>query len=274
MDHFPREPALSSRALTVHLIHEDAADYAALLKQRAPQLDVEILEAASARPDQLAEIEILLVSRCPPDVIAKAKRLRWLQCSNAGVDFLIPLRNQLDKVIITNARGIHGDVMADYAMATITMHVWDMAGLIRDQAARRWQLKFVPALAGSTLLVVGLGAIGEAVAQRARASGMRVIGVKRRQGDSSRSSADEVHTADALPQLLPRADFVVLVLPSTPLTQKMFGRAEFASMKSTAFLVQHGARKYCRRNGSRGRSCKRPAGRCRPQCIRDRASTR
>jgi phosphoglycerate dehydrogenase-like enzyme len=232
-----QRPSLPSHPITVHLIHDEADDYAARIKQRAPHIGVKILDAEHATKAELAEMEILLVARCAPTLLAEAKRLRWLQCTNAGVDFLIPLREALAEVAVTNARGIHGDVMADYAMGTIIMHVWDMAGLLRDQAQRRWQPKFVPALAGKTMLVVGLGAIGEVVARRAKAAGMQVIGVKRTGSPEPNPDADEVHGVDRLMALLPRADFVVLVVPSTPQTQAMIGRRELAAMKSGAFLV-------------------------------------
>jgi phosphoglycerate dehydrogenase-like enzyme len=223
--------------VVVHLIHDEADDYAARIKQHAPHIEVKILDPEHSTKAELAEMEILLVARCAPELLADAKRLRWLQCTNAGIDFLLPLSRQLAGVAITNARGIHGDVMADYAIGTIIMHVWDMAGLLRDQAERRWRVKFVPALAGSTMLVVGLGAIGEVVARRGKASGMRVIGVTRSGAAGSHPDADEIHGVDALMTLLPRADFIVLVVPSTPHTQRMIGERELAAMKPSAFLV-------------------------------------
>jgi phosphoglycerate dehydrogenase-like enzyme len=220
----------------VDIIHEQAEDYASLLQQRSPAIETRIVSSTRSSQAEIENIEILLVSTCPAAILAHAKNLRWLQCTNAGVDFLEPLAAQLKGVLISNARGIHADVMADYSIAMITNWTWNIRALLRQQTARSWLPKFVDCLAGKTLLVIGLGAIGIAIAERAKSAGLRVLGVKRHPL-TELDSVDEVHVPEGLASVLPRADFVVIAAPSTAMTRKMIAARELALMKRSAFLV-------------------------------------
>ena len=100
------------------------------------------------------------------------------------------------------------------------------------QRRHEWDPRYGRSVAGSTIALVGLGAIGGAVAERARALDMHVIGIRRSYTPGATSPlTDELFGPDALHEVLGRADAVVLSAPSTPETQDLFDAAAFAAMK-------------------------------------------
>ena len=107
--------------------------------------------------------------------------------------------------------------------------------LVNAQSRREWQPLFTDHLKGKTLLIVGVGHLGGAGARQAKRCGLYVIGV-RRSGRSHRY-CDEVVGQAGLHEVLPRADFIVVTVPSTSATDGMIGKREFALMKKTAGFV-------------------------------------
>lgn len=158
-----------------------------------------------------------------------------------------------------------GDIIADVVMAGVTMLHWDFRRLMRNQADKQWNSCHVAPLADRTLGVVGLGAIGATIARRAKSAGMTVVGSKR---DISVpvEVVDRLFDANALSDLLPLCDFLVLALPATPETVGLIGAAEIARMKTEAFLINIPG-EHCR--GSRTHQV--PGGRCDARRVRARA---
>jgi phosphoglycerate dehydrogenase-like enzyme len=181
------------------------------------------------------DAEAAMAWQIPLDWLQEAPHLRWLQLTTAGADHLLDVAGALGHVVVTNARGIHGDLMADFAMAAIGMLQWDAPRLLRDQQARRWESRSTVPLAGRTLGVIGLGAIGGEIARRGAAAGMHVLGVRRT--PTPMHGVDEVFPATALRAVLPRCDFVVVVVPRTRMTEHLIGGAELAAMASRSFLI-------------------------------------
>lgn len=221
----------------VFVYHARAQAYRRLIAARFPDVTVACGHDEASLARHFPDAEIVIAATFPAPALSLAERLSWIQCTNAGVDFLIPVRRRIRAkgITVTNASGIHGDVMADYVMAALVMLQWNFRRIFEDQAARRWKPREFEPLAEKTVGVVGLGAIGGDVARRAKAAGMTVLGVRRRPGRVE--GVDRVFSAGALARMLPLCDFVVLAVPSTPQTRAMIGRAELAAMKRSAFLV-------------------------------------
>ncbi|WP_027515803.1 D-2-hydroxyacid dehydrogenase [Bradyrhizobium sp. WSM1417] len=222
--------------VTIVLSHPDAELYARLVADRFPQ----VRTIVAPNPGQLArcikDADAILASSLPIDLFEHAKKLRWIQCPVAGVDSIMPSRERIGHITVTNARGIHGDIIADFVMAGITMLHWDFRKLLRDQAERRWTARFVAPLAEKTLGVVGLGSIGATIARRAKSAGMTVVGSKR-DVSSSIDGVDRLFAPEALKEMLPLCDFVVLAVPATPTTVSLIGAPEIALMRRDAFLI-------------------------------------
>ena len=217
------------------IYHRRADELTELIGTRVPDLEIAAGFDDATLSRHLPDAEILLCFQLPAAALARAERLRWIQLTSAGAEQLLPGRAWLSRVTVTNTRGIHVDLMADYALGMIAVLQWDVARALRDQQARTWEQRLILPLAGQTLLVVGAGAIGSEIVRRGAACGLRVIAVKRTPG--AVEGAAEVVTADRLAEALPRADYVVLVVPVTAQTRRMIGEVQLRAMKRTARLI-------------------------------------
>ncbi len=218
--------------------------------------DDEILDArdAASRRALIPTADVLFATRLRPDEVAGARRLRWIHSSAVGVGgVLVP--GVVDRpVIVTNARGLYSEAIAEHALSLLLALRRGLPRAFASQIERRWaqqelSTREAAALSHSTLLVVGLGSIGGRVAAMASALGMRVLGIRRRLDQPVPAGVSEVAAPDRLPDLLPSADALVLAAPTTSSTRTMMGEREFRLMKRTAFLV----------NVARGRLVDEPA---------------
>ncbi len=212
-----------------------AEHYRSALAERFPDVEVAAGNDEAHLGEHIGDAEILLTFRFPTEVLSRARRLRWIQLTSAGAEQVLAAPEWRRDIAVTNTRGIHGEAMAEYTATVMLALQWRLPALIRDQQARRWQPELVRPIAGATLGVVGLGAIGGAVARRAASLGMRVVGVKRTPAPVP--GVDRVYGPSALREMLPECDFVVLVVPTTGETRRMIGAFELAAMKPGAFLV-------------------------------------
>ena len=190
--------------------------------------------------------EVVLGWAVRPENFARAKRLRWIQVTAAGVGPMLFPALVESPVILTNGRGLHAAAMAEHTLGVMFAFVRKLH-LARDaQRERRWlqrELWSEPPdfgeLAGSTIGLVGFGAVGTAIAVRARALGLTVIAV-RRHPVSDPAPAHEQWGVERLPELLARADWLVLAAPHTGETRGLIGRGELARIKPGAVLVNLG----------------------------------
>lgn len=225
-----------SPALTILLNHPAAESYARLIGERFPQVRAIVAPDPAQLEQHIGEADALLAFRFPVEVFDKAKKLRWFQCTGAGVDSIFSIRDKVGHITVTNARGIHGDIIADYVMAGVTMLHWNFRKLLREQAEREWKPSYVAPLADKTLGVVGLGSIGRTIARRAKSAGMTVFGSKR-DVSASVEGVDRLFASDALRDLLPLCDFVALAVPATAETKGLIGATEIGCMRRDAFLI-------------------------------------
>ena len=159
----------------------------------------------------------------------------WLQTASTGVDHEIYAALLASGRTITNAPGVHGGPIAEYVFAHILDHAKRIPQHRAAMAERAWRPLDSIELAGQTIGIVGYGGIGEAIASRAQAFGMRAIATKRR---PPQDDALDLHlTPDQLPQLLRASDYVVLCCPLTDETLGLIGPAELASMRPSALLI-------------------------------------
>lgn len=164
-----------------------------------------------------------------------ATELEWVHVAGAGVDAVLFPELADSEVIVTNARGVFDDAIAEYVLGLMLAFVKDLPTTLELQRRREWRHRESERLAGRHVLVVGAGGIGRAVGRIARAVGMTTGGVAR----DARHDPDlgEVVAQSDLTDVLPTADFVVLAVPLTEETRGMFGREELSSMSSSARLI-------------------------------------
>jgi phosphoglycerate dehydrogenase-like enzyme len=163
--------------------------------------------------------------------------LRWLQAPVAGVErYIFPELANSD-VTLTNMAGIYSDQIADHAIMFLLMFARGMNIYFRRQLARNWQMDVpVTHVADQTLGVVGLGGIGNEVARRGHALGMSVLAVDAKPR-AKPDYVEELWSIDHLDELLAQADFVILCIPHTPETVKLFTLPRLQRMKPTAHLI-------------------------------------
>ena len=173
------------------------------------------------------------------DAWDRAGDLRWIQSASAGVDGLLFPGLVESHVVLTNARGVFDDAIAEWVVGVIALFAKDVLGVLERQRRGEWSHRETERLAGRNVLVVGVGPIGRAVARSCGSLGMRVRGVGRtaRPGDEA---FEAILGLDELADALPWADFVVDALPATSETRHAFGAEAFAAMNPRARFVNFG----------------------------------
>lgn len=207
--------------------------------------DVEfVMTTWNELPQTLGDSDAVLTWRLDQETLEGATELRWIQSGAAGVENLLsPLYAERD-ILVTNASGINAPNIAEHVVAFMLGFARRLPWLLREQQAHNWvgygSTPPVFELTGQTIALLGLGDIGLETARRAKALGMRVIGLRRRTNVPKPDNVDEVVALDDLDRALGEADHVVSCLPHTPNTRHMFDVERFAAMKSSAYFYNVG----------------------------------
>ena len=204
----------------------------ALLDPPPSGLRYEVVDPTEHVPDSVAEVEVYVppyqMKPAVADVLPRMTTLRLVQTLSAGVDNVrahIP-----DGVTLCNGRGIHDASTAELALTLTLASLRGIPGFVRAQERHEWTFGWHPALADRRVLIVGYGAIGEAIERRLAPFEVEVVRV-------ARTARAGVHAIDELPALLPDADVVVLVVPLTKATRGLVDAEFLARMKEGALLV-------------------------------------
>jgi len=168
------------------------------------------------------------------DAFPAASKLRWIQSASDGVDGLLFEALSASAVVVTNARGVFDDPIAEWVIGAMCAFVTGLHTTIADQArGAGWNDdRHRERLAGQHLVIVGPGPIGRATAARALALGLTVESVGRSARHDDRLGV--VHSLDRLHEVLGRADHVLDALPLTDATRHVFDGDAFAAMRSSA----------------------------------------
>jgi len=238
----PESPLPPRDRLTIHFAHVSYR-FAERFAPRATGIQHFQTWSREDTLSRAAEGDVLVVTGFwSPELLARAERLRFIQVCGAGYNQFDLEALRARGIRLASGSGINRNAVSDHAMA-LMLAVSRRLGEARDnQHARHWRPMISDLgqredeLAGRTLLVFGLGAIGERLARLARAFEMRVIGFKR---DPSRheGNADEVRAQADFAAFLPQADFVALTCPLTPETENVIDAAALGAMRPDAWLV-------------------------------------
>jgi phosphoglycerate dehydrogenase-like enzyme len=213
------------------------------LAEAMPEVRVVIAEDQATAEREIVDAEAAF-GRLPREVLAKARRLRWLQAPQiappAGYYYPELIEHPLT---VTNFREIFNDHISTHIMAFVLAFARGLHVFIPQQLRREWKKSRensgVVHLPEATALIVGVGGIGAETARLAAAFGMTVLATDARR-TSAPPGVTELHKPDALDVLLPRADFVILTVPHTPATEGLMHRARFQRMKRSAFFINIG----------------------------------
>lgn len=230
------------------------------LKLIAPEvLFVPVKDAAEAARE--AEDADAVLGFCSADIVRANPKLRWIGTSHAGVEKDLVPEVVGSGAVLTNTARLYGPNVADQALALLLSLTRGLPAPVGAGGKTQWdRLRSVAKaeeLHGKTMLLVGLGGIGQQIARRADAFGMRVRaidpGVAASNGEAKATGGpgrgllsvaptkplyvSSVDPPGRLMQLLPHADVVVLACPLTKETRRMMGLSQFKAMKPTAYFI-------------------------------------
>jgi phosphoglycerate dehydrogenase-like enzyme len=210
---------------------------------------IQLVEIPADRVNEVEEFEVLLAeggnrSHYPGELDRNdyeaffTPSLKWVQICSTGFSDNITQSIADGRVILTNAPGLHTVPIAESVLAAMLDHAKNLEQRRIHQRAHAWRRLDNDELNGRTVLIVGLGNIGQAVARFCKTFEMIVIGTKRRV--EPLENVDLVFPPDQLVNHLPAADYIVIAAPHTPETENMINGNALAVMKPSAYLINVG----------------------------------
>lgn len=168
-----------------------------------------------------------------------ARNLRWVHWCGAGVKPALFPQMVASDVVLTNARNIFDQAMAEYVLGMILSFGLGLPQMLEEQRSGRWTYRQSHLVTGTRAVVFGVGAIGQRIGATLKANGISVTGVGRTARDTSTVFGKVLGRQDRL-SALSAADWVVAVMPETPETEGYFGAEEFVAMRSSARFINVG----------------------------------
>jgi phosphoglycerate dehydrogenase-like enzyme len=218
-------------------------EWSARLATEVPEVRVVLAEDQETADREIVDAEAAF-GWLTPQQLASARRLRWLQAPQAApaAGYYYPELIS-HSLTVTNFREIFNDHISAHIMSFVLAFARGLQRYIPQQLRREWKKPAedlgVVHLPEATALLVGVGGIGAETARLLAAFGVTVLATDARR-TTAPDGVSELHKPEALDELLPRADFVILTIPHTPATEGLFNRARFQKMKRSAFFINIG----------------------------------
>lgn len=170
-----------------------------------------------------------------PEALARLEGYDWIHFLSAGVEKIWDMPFSKDGVVLTKSSGVHGSPMSEFALGAMLYFAKSFDQFVEQSRARLWKRVWLDELEGQTVTILGMGHIGGAIAQRAKAFGMNVIGVQRTPRDTPH--VDTLVGLDQLSDVLPGTQYLVVCLPLTPETTGLVDHALLGQLPAGAVLV-------------------------------------
>ena len=220
----------------VLIAEPDAHNYQKELIAKFPGVPIHAVTTEAEIRHHAEKVDILItIFRVSDEAFKRAVNLKWIQVLTTGVNYIIDRPSLRKEVILTSCRGIHGPQMSEMAFLLMLALNRDFSKVIRNQDQGVWERWPGKLLYQKKVGILGVGVIGEEIARKCKAFGMTVfvIDIVKNRIDS----VDFFHGPEDLLQVAREVDYLILVAPSTPETEKIVGRKVLSSMKPTAFLI-------------------------------------
>ncbi len=208
------------------------------LQEEFPTVSFTIEENLADNTEEVRNADIIVTFGFDfsEQIARQAESLKWVQALTAGVDNLPQAELQRKDIMVTTVKGIHGIPMAEHVMGFILSFSRGLVTFRANQLQKEWKRKVsVVEIYDKTLGIVGVGSIGQEIAKRAKAFGMKAVGINNSGGPVD--YVDQVMTLDQLPSLLKESDYVVVTLPLTQATYQLFKEEQFKLMKKEAYFL-------------------------------------
>ena len=210
------------------------------LREAVPGIDVRVAHSVGEAMEMIEDADAAF-GDIAPELLERGVNLKWIACPQAGPRAGYYHQALVDsEVLVTNTREIYNDHISAHIMAFVLafargLHVYSPRQLERD-----WRPGYeVTHLPDATAVVVGVGGIGAETARLCAEFGMTVLGVDPRVAEPPKG-VTELHPPEALDDVLPRGDFVIITVPETPQTQGLFDYGKFRLMDPGARLINIG----------------------------------
>jgi phosphoglycerate dehydrogenase-like enzyme len=220
------------------ILEQRAEEYKKALSSKFPEV---VIHAASKEAEVgkfIEQTDILMTIRISDDLIKKASNLKWVHAMTTGVDYLVNLPSLKKEVILTSTRGIHGPQVSEMAFLLMLALNRNFPEVVRNQDKGVWERWQGRLLWKKKVGILGVGVIGEEIARKAKAFGMEVFGIDiiKRKLDC----IDAFYGPEDIVKVAKEVDYLVIVAPNTPETEKIVDSKVFSAMKPTAFLLNLG----------------------------------
>jgi phosphoglycerate dehydrogenase-like enzyme len=206
--------------------------YSGVVGRLPAGLPVDVYDSGDEPPDTLDEVEFYVApytfDLAPLELIKRMPALRVVQTQTAGFEHVLPYLP--DGTTLCNAGGVHDSSTAELAVTLMLASLRGIPSFVQGREQQDWRFGWYDALADRTVLLIGYGGIGKAVDRRLAGFEVDVLRV-------ARTEREGVHEMGELPDLLPRADVVVLCVPLTPDTRGLVDAEFLGRMRDGALLV-------------------------------------
>ena len=195
-------------------------------------IEADVWKGGDELPSSADEVEFVVFPfGINPEILRKIvtlPKLKTIQILSAGADHILPYIPE--NITLCNARGAHTPATAEWTAGVIIASVRNFPRFAAGQRAGHWDPAVSDLIEGKRVLIVGYGSIGEAVERRLAGWEVEIVRV-------ARHARDGVHPIDELPQILPSADVVVILVPVTDETRQLVNADFLKTMKDGALLV-------------------------------------
>ncbi|PYS02141.1 MAG: D-2-hydroxyacid dehydrogenase [Acidobacteria bacterium] len=213
------------------------------LRERFPHVTFTHAVTDAEAMSGIESADVALASRLSASMVEHAPRLRWVHSTAAAVGIL-PLKELAAReILVTNSRGVQAPAMAEFVIGGLLVLARRFHLILAAQRERRWIQNELTrdvwpwSVRGRTMTIVGLGTIGQEVARRAHAFGMRVIGIRRRMDQPKPSFVDRIAGPEELDGALRGCDVLVIAAPFISETDRLIGSERLAMLKRGAIVI-------------------------------------
>lgn len=220
------------------ILEQRANDYFNILRPKFPEVTIHGATTEQEVGNFIEEADILLTIRISDDLIKKAKKLQWIHALTTGVDYIVNLPSLKKDVIITSTRGIHGPQVSEMAFLLMLSLNRNFPEVVRNQDRAVWERWPGKLLWRKKIGILGVGVIGEEIAKKAKAFGMYVIGIDIIKRELE--CIDAFYGPEDIIKIAPDIDYLVIVAPRTPQTERLINGRVLSAMKPEAFLINLG----------------------------------
>lgn len=224
--------------MNVLVLDKLAEGYKKALNERFPELVVHAAVKEEDVGEFIGRADILLCARISDALMQKAVNLKWIQAVTTGTDYLTRLPSLKKDVLITTTRGIHGPQMSEMAFLLMLALNRNLPQVVKNQEKSHWENWPSKLIWKKKVGIFGVGVIGEELARKCKAFAMEVLGIDvvKRQLEC----IDRWYGPEDIIEVARQVDFLILVAPNTPQTEKIVGAKVLSSMKPTAYLINIG----------------------------------